>query len=325
MFWSHSIFVKLLSWFFLNLLLLALIMGLLFQIQFYVPPDSFLRIKGEAETASLRHLIRHELRQAAPAAWNELLERYGEAFNARLYLFTPDGGKLAGAPVVLPPELQQSLRQWYRKWAEAGPRRLHARPGGQGRGQLRDSPEPEAPRRFFRLRTSNPTRYWLGLAVPIRDPESGSFGPAVLLAASDSLFSSNLYPNPRPWLLAALVVIVVSLLWWWPLVRHLTRPLKTMTRATEAIARGRFQVQTDAGRRGDEIGRLARSINRMALQLEGFIAGQKRFLSDVAHELCSPLARLQMGLGVLENQLGKKHRAALAEGGGGRNHLGTAR
>jgi two-component system sensor histidine kinase CpxA len=40
----------------------------------------------------------------------------------------------------------------------------------------------------------------------------------------------------------------------------------------------------------------------MAGRLDGFVRGQKRFLGDVAHELCSPLARIQMALGVMEQR-----------------------
>jgi len=34
--------------------------------------------------------------------------------------------------------------------------------------------------------------------------------------------------------------------------------------------------------------------------------GQKRFLGDVAHELCSPLARLQMATGILAEHAPKE-------------------
>ncbi|MBT8044717.1 MAG: HAMP domain-containing histidine kinase, partial [Verrucomicrobiae bacterium] len=33
-----------------------------------------------------------------------------------------------------------------------------------------------------------------------------------------------------------------------------------------------------------------------------YLDGQKRFTSDIAHELCTPLARMQLSLGVLEQQ-----------------------
>jgi two-component system sensor histidine kinase CpxA len=52
----------------------------------------------------------------------------------------------------------------------------------------------------------------------------------------------------------------------------------------------------------------------MALRLDGFVKGQNRFLGDVAHELCSPLSRLQMALGIIEQRADERQRvyAALA-------------
>lgn len=74
-----------------------------------------------------------------------------------------------------------------------------------------------------------------------------------------------------------------------------------MTEATERIAKGQFDVRVPA-RRNDELGVLAEAINRMGLRLDGLVKGQTRFLGDVAHELCSPLARLQMALGIIEQR-----------------------
>ena len=66
----------------------------------------------------------------------------------------------------------------------------------------------------------------------------------------------------------------------------------------------RFDARTNENRR-DELGSLGQSINRMAARLSGFVTGQKRFLGDVAHELCSPLARIQVALGILEQRAGE--------------------
>ena len=74
-----------------------------------------------------------------------------------------------------------------------------------------------------------------------------------------------------------------------------------MTRATESIAEGRFDVQLADARR-DELGRLSAAINRMAARLKDYVMGQKRFLGDAAHELCSPLARMEIALGILEER-----------------------
>jgi two-component system sensor histidine kinase CpxA len=46
----------------------------------------------------------------------------------------------------------------------------------------------------------------------------------------------------------------------------------------------------------------------MAARLGGFVTGQKRFLGDIAHELCSPIARMQMAVGILEERAGEKEK-----------------
>ncbi len=79
-----------------------------------------------------------------------------------------------------------------------------------------------------------------------------------------------------------------------------------MTRATEEIARGRFDVAIHEPR-ADEIGRLALAINHMTARLSAFVKGQKRFLGDVAHELGSPIARIQFGLGALEQRVSREN------------------
>src|SRR2546429_274021 len=43
-----------------------------------------------------------------------------------------------------------------------------------------------------------------------------------------------------------------------------------------------------------------------ATTLAGFVKGQKRFLADIAHELCAPIARMQMALGILEQRADDK-------------------
>jgi two-component system sensor histidine kinase CpxA len=81
-------------------------------------------------------------------------------------------------------------------------------------------------------------------------------------------------------------------------VRDITKHISRLTFATEQIAEGRFDTRIAADRR-DELGKLGESVNRMAARLDAHMTGQKRFLGDVAHELCSPLARLQMATGIL--------------------------
>ena len=114
--------------------------------------------------------------------------------------------------------------------------------------------------------------------------------------------------DPTPWVIVGFGALLFSVLFWIPLVRGVTRSLSQMTRATEQISEGRFEARVDE-RRGDELGRLSQAINRMAARLSGFVTGQKRFLGDIAHELCSPLARIQVALGILEQRADEKQKA----------------
>ena len=135
---------------------------------------------------------------------------------------------------------------------------------------------------------------------PIERPFPPRLG--VLLIISDSLSGGGLFFNPFPWILVGIVMIALSAVLWIPLVRNITLPLQKVTAATKKIAKGRFDVKLDEAR-SDEIGDLGKAINEMSQRLGGLYSGQKRFLGDVAHELASPIARIQLGLGILENNV----------------------
>jgi two-component system sensor histidine kinase CpxA len=289
-----SIFSKILLWFFLNLVILAVIFLIFFQIRFHVPPGSVLAGGTSYKTISLYRMIRHELNTAPRARWDSLLERYGRDFEADLVLVSMNGCRIAGSKLDIPGELKDKIRIWHNRFRpleSPGPER------GYGMGRRHKFTG------VLRARTTDPVCYWLGLPLPLIDRIHRHAMPAMLLIRIDSLIDSGFFPDLKPALVGALVIVVVSLLWWFPMVRHITRPLKLMTAATEEVADGRFDIRVD-DRRSDEIGRLGRSINIMSERLENFITGRKRFLGDIAHELCSPLARLKMGLGILENRLG---------------------
>jgi two-component system sensor histidine kinase CpxA len=122
---------------------------------------------------------------------------------------------------------------------------------------------------------------------------------SVLMFTSQSFFTNPFFFDMRPWLAIAAAVFGISALCWFPLLRGLTHSISDMTRATAQIAEGRFDVRLDVKRR-DELGRLAASIWQMAKRLETFTEGRKRFLAAVAHELRSPIGRMQVATGILE-------------------------
>jgi two-component system, OmpR family, sensor histidine kinase CpxA len=149
------------------------------------------------------------------------------------------------------------------------------------------------------MRTVDPTRYWVLASGRLESPLLGDPMRIVLVARSQTISGGGLIFDPKPWLLLGLGIVLFSLLFWWPLISSITRTIRRMMQTTRQIAAGRFDVRVNLHRR-DELGSLSESIDQMAIRLDGLVTGQKRFLGDIAHELCSPLARLQMALGILE-------------------------
>lgn len=106
--------------------------------------------------------------------------------------------------------------------------------------------------------------------------------------------------RPRVIAIPVLVATVISGLVCFLLARYLTVPIRRLSRATRQFAEGDLdrRVAPSMGRRRDEIADLSRDFDQMAERLQRLIESQKQLLSDVSHELRSPLARLQVALGL---------------------------
>ncbi|KFZ29426.1 histidine kinase [Pseudidiomarina atlantica] len=77
----------------------------------------------------------------------------------------------------------------------------------------------------------------------------------------------------------------------------LIQPLRRLTLATREIAKGSEQPNLQRlPKRNDELGELARALKTTAYDLAVSRDAQRRLLSDVSHELRSPLARMQVAL-----------------------------
>lgn len=176
--------------------------------------------------------------------------------------------------------------------------------GAQGRPENRRRPPAPPPGSFGLdlVRTDKPAAWWLLIRAPVLAAYRGSGQRVTLVGRIDSLTDNGLLFDLRPWVWWGVALLLFSALFWVPLVSSLTRAISKLTRATERIAEGDFDVQINEQRR-DELGRLGHAINTLSARLAGFVRGQKRFLGDIAHELCSPLARMEMGLGVIEQRV----------------------
>ncbi len=101
-------------------------------------------------------------------------------------------------------------------------------------------------------------------------------------------------------LLLPLCALLSSLLFSALLARSLVRPIQILRDGLHQVAEGDFQIEVSAqmGARRDELGELGRDADRMARQLGQLMSSQKRLLNDISHDLRSPLARLQVAIGL---------------------------
>jgi two-component system sensor histidine kinase CpxA len=82
------------------------------------------------------------------------------------------------------------------------------------------------------------------------------------------------------------------------LAKYLTRHLKKISAASQALAQGDLSARVERIDKGlrDELTLLAQDFNQMADSLETAMNNQRRLVRDISHELRSPLARLQIAL-----------------------------
>lgn len=148
---------------------------------------------------------------------------------------------------------------------------------------------------FPRIRGRDGTTYTVLLDPP---PHRGLFSPPFSMLAKTILL-----------LLAFVISGVVS----YGFARSITRPLELLQGTAKQLAAGRLETRTapSVGRRQDEIGMLAREIDAMAGRLAAMVEARQHLLRDLSHELRSPLARLQMAVG-LARQSGTDGVAQLA-------------
>jgi two-component system sensor histidine kinase CpxA len=102
------------------------------------------------------------------------------------------------------------------------------------------------------------------------------------------------------------VSFIISGLICYLLAMYLTRPMLRLRTASRQLAAGNLSARASAKmeRRRDEIGELVRDFNQMAERIESLVNGQRQLISDISHELRSPLARLNVALGLARQRAG---------------------
>ena len=250
-----------------------------------------------------------ELRAAPRDDWNGALDRAGRRQRVKWLLFSSTGAQVAGEATTLPDAVAERLRG-----RPGGPSETRGLPPPPPAGGVAEPAREAGP--VFQVRSSSPMGYWFGVRLPpLGRPGAGEppgEGPTVLLARAESLYGGGVLFDARPWVVGAAAAFALAGLLWLPLAASLTRAVRQLLRAAEEVSGGRFDVKVDE-ERGDELGRLGRSIRRMAERLSAQMREQQRFLGDTARELQAPIDRARSALDFLAGRAAVSERTRVEE------------
>jgi two-component system sensor histidine kinase CpxA len=212
--------------------------------------------------------------QGGKAGLREYLDNLEHTQHVRAYLFNENMEEIShrGAP------------EWALRVASGGPRIPHE-------GFIFPAPPPVL--RDSRASSDGLHRYTLVLAPPP--------GPRLFL-------------GPRGLPLPGLAIAVISSgLVCYFLAWFLTMPVVRLRAATRQLAAGDLTARAGAPniRRRDEVAGLMRDFDTMASRIETLVNAQSRLLNDISHELRSPLARLNVALGLARQRSGPESASML--------------
>jgi two-component system, OmpR family, sensor histidine kinase CpxA len=212
--------------------------------------------------------------QKGTAGLGEYFDNLERTQHVRVFLFNENMEEI----------LHRGAPEWALRVAKGGPRVPHE-------GFIFPAPPPVL--RDSRASSDGLHRYTLVLSPPP--------GPRLFL-------------GPRGLPVPGLIIAVISsglvcyLLAWF-----LTMPIVRLRAATRQLAAGDLSARSGAPnvRRRDEVAGLMRDFDGMAERLENLVKAQSRLLNDISHELRSPLARLNVALGLARQRSGPETAAML--------------
>lgn len=109
------------------------------------------------------------------------------------------------------------------------------------------------------------------------------------------------------WLLVLMIILSIIMVLF--STKYLVRPISKLTNATKSLSVGNFNVDLDI-RRGDELGELSYSFLHMSRKLEQLDDMRKEFISNISHDIQSPLSNIIGYTKLLEKEsIGSKDKA----------------
>lgn len=125
----------------------------------------------------------------------------------------------------------------------------------------------------------------------------GNMSVGISFQMNDKTYALFLQPRAENLLLSQVLLMVLSItliaggLIFLVSAMYIVKPIRRLTDATQRMAKGDFQVQLNIKRK-DELGTLASSFDHMARELEHIEQMRQDFISDVSHEIQSPLTSI---------------------------------
>ncbi|MCJ2378113.1 envelope stress sensor histidine kinase CpxA [Vibrio sp. ZSDZ34] len=114
-------------------------------------------------------------------------------------------------------------------------------------------------------------------------------------------FLLRMFDKPLQLLLVVMIVSTPFLLW---LAWALSQPARRLERAAKRVAKGAFTPDPSLEKGTSEFRQAGASFNQMVKAVNQMVSGQQRLLSDISHELRSPLTRLRMATALATRKQG---------------------
>ena len=142
-------------------------------------------------------------------------------------------------------------------------------------------------------------------AVPLRleDPRTDAVGLLFLLPDREASRSTRTVRIPL-WIVTTAATMALAVMVTFLLSRRVLEPVTALTQAAKRMEAGDLSVRVPhEARGGDEITELGRAFNEMASKLSENERLRRQMVSDVAHELRSPVTNLRCHLEALQDGL----------------------
>lgn len=145
-------------------------------------------------------------------------------------------------------------------------------------------------------------RYMLSGPIPIELAQSNYMLYVGTKWSRPPSFLIQLFDHPFQLLSATMAVSTPLLLW---LAWALSQPARRLELAAQRVARGEFDIDPLLEKGTSEFRQAGASFNHMVEAVNQMISRQQRLLSDISHELRSPLTRLRMANSLAQRKQGQ--------------------